>query len=174
MNTGPQPVSDQMRAFALEYASCFNASKAGAAVGIASSTALNWLKDPRVVALVREHKRIATERNGVSVDMVLRTLQTILDGDIGDYYDENGRLKRFDEMTPEQRMAIKSMKPTKEGIVLELHDKLAAVEKAGKWLGMFTDKVEISGPGGRALPINLGMTLQEAAEAYQKTLRNES
>lgn len=173
----PQPVTDKQRAFAIAYASTYSVSKAAAACGISPNTGSDYLKDPRVQAIVRERSRLATERAGVSVDMVLETLQAILTTDIHDFlrFDADGHFAglKLDptELTAAQRAAIKAIKPTKYGTVLELHDRMAAVEKAGKYLGMWSDKIEISGPGGGPVPIDIGMTPQEAAEMYAHTIK---
>jgi phage terminase small subunit len=53
-----------------------------------------------------------------------------------------------DQIDEDTAAAIAEVKQTREGLAFKLHDKLGALEKLGKHLGMFRDKVEHSGPGG--------------------------
>ena len=48
--------------------------------------------------------------------------------------------------------AVSEIKETKEGISLKLHDKVSALEKIGRHLGMFVDKVQHSGTVGISNP----------------------
>ncbi|MOA67293.1 hypothetical protein D3C78_1943990 [compost metagenome] len=59
--------------------------------------------------------------------------------------------------------AVAEIKETKEGISLKLHDKVSALEKIGRHLGMFKDKLEIGGKDGGPLQVifDQGMTKNE-------------
>ena len=54
-------------------------------------------------------------------------------------------LKLTDKLNPQQRKAISSIKRGKFGIEVSTCDKVRALELLGKHLGMFTNKVEVSG-----------------------------
>lgn len=53
--------------------------------------------------------------------------------------------KNTEDLTDEQKKAISGIKHTKFGVVVETCDKVKALELLGKHLGMFKDKVEVSG-----------------------------
>ena len=53
-----------------------------------------------------------------------------------------------DEVDDDTAAAISEVAQTKEGLRVKMHSKLDALDKLGKHLGMFKDKVEHSGPGG--------------------------
>ena len=71
----------------------------------------------------------------------------------------------YAELTDEQKAALAevTVEDFKEGrgedardvrrIKFKLHDKLGALEKLGKHLGMFKDKVELTGKDGKDLPV---------------------
>lgn len=64
------------------------------------------------------------------------------------YYQPYSRLKRFDRMTKEQRVAIQGIKYDKSGNkILQLSNKQAAIDSLAKHLGMFIDKQQVEHTG---------------------------
>jgi len=73
------------------------------------------------------------------------------------YDEETGDLKQIsrvsqcveltdtEKLTEDQKAAIAGIEETKFGIKVSTYDKVRALELIGKHLGMFTDKVELSG-----------------------------
>jgi phage terminase small subunit len=55
------------------------------------------------------------------------------------------RLIPTEELPEEKRAAISAIKETKFGINVETYDRVRALELLGRHLGMFRDKVELSG-----------------------------
>jgi phage terminase small subunit len=53
-----------------------------------------------------------------------------------------------DEIDPDTAAAISEVSQTAAGLKIKLHDKRAALVDIGRHLGMFTERVEHSGPGG--------------------------
>jgi len=47
-----------------------------------------------------------------------------------------------EEMPEDLRLAIKTIKMTKDGVVIELYDKMKALELLGKYFGIFEKKTE--------------------------------
>lgn len=156
-------LSDRARRFAEEYLIDFNAQKAYARAGYAPNPSgpYTLLRDPRVDALIREGKRRASERARISQDWVLEKLRRIAEGSPIDYFafepdpddPTKMRLAGLDvaNLTDDQRDALRSIKFTRNGPAIETHDKVAALKLIGQYLGLFTDKHEISGPGGAPL-----------------------
>ena len=50
-----------------------------------------------------------------------------------------------EELTEEQKRALAVIKKGRDGFEVKPHDKVRALELLGKHLGMFQDKVEVSG-----------------------------
>lgn len=64
------------------------------------------------------------------------------------YYQPYNRLKRFDRMTKEQRIAIQGIKYDKSGNkILQLSNKQSALDSLAKHLGMFIDKQQVEHTG---------------------------
>ena len=79
-----------------------------------------------------------------------------------------------DQIDEDTAAAIAEVKQTREGLAFKLHDKLGALEKLGRHLGMFKDKVEHSGPGGGPIQtITETMSPKEAADAYAGTINGD-
>ncbi|MFR2826538.1 MAG: terminase small subunit [Enterocloster bolteae] len=55
------------------------------------------------------------------------------------------RIIPTEELPEEKRAAISAIKETKFGINVETYDRVRALELLGRHLGMFKDKVELSG-----------------------------
>ncbi len=175
-----QPVSDQARRFAEEYCIDFKVARAAERAGISAAAAHGLMYDPRIQALINERKRIASDRVNVSIDSVLDGFRAFRDVNVDDYFTEEQlapgvirrNLKPMSEWTDDMRAALKSLKHTAHGVVIEVHDKNAALVNIGKYLGMFVDQVKLT--PGSSLPtleqIAPTMTPQQAAEAYQKTI----
>jgi phage terminase small subunit len=53
-----------------------------------------------------------------------------------------------DELPDAVRAAVAEVSLGKEGFKIKMHDKVGALEKIGRHLGMFKERVEHSGPGG--------------------------
>lgn len=71
------------------------------------------------------------------------------------------------------RAAVSEVKLTRDGFAIKMHDKVGALEKIGRHLGMFKDKVELTGKDGdpiKMLSTVIPVTPEEAADAYKKLL----
>lgn len=173
------PISERARRFAEEYCIDFRTSRAEAAAGLMPGAGSALLKDPRIDALIREHKRKASERVQISIDSTLETFRLMRDIQITDYFAGPGSdasemmypLKPLAEWTIEMRLAVKSIKWTKFGPQLELHDKLAANTAIAKYYGLLVDKTDVRVTANVALEtIDPTMTPQRAAEIYQQQI----
>lgn len=170
-----EPLADQPRRFAEEYLIDFDVVKAAKRAGCAHNQAQRYLEDPRVQALIQEGKRKISDRVSVSVDYVVQKLRNIAEGSPVDYLeiDEFGTPVKVDlsDLTDQARDALKAVKFTKYGPVVETHDKISALVHLGKYLGVFADRVELTGAnGGPIQTITSDMTPKEAMDAYAATL----
>lgn len=161
------------RFYLLEYIKDFNAARAALAVGYSESTAYKkaagWVGKSRDCstkpALYDALYSILDARARacwVDAQSILDELAIVGFADIGDYVsvDKKGKvkIKSFEEIDSKARRAISMVKsrPGKFGITVELkmHDKIAALVKSGQHLGLFTDKLEMTGAEGGPLEIS--------------------
>lgn len=145
-------MTDKRLRFAREYAVDMNgtqaAVRAGYAPGTANRTAYSLLRDPLVVAEV--HKRIEKVciKTDVTAARVLNDLVRIASADLTSIVRVvNGRvgIVDTDTLTMDQRSAIAEISQTADGVRVKLHDKTRVLELIGKYLGMFRDRLEVSG-----------------------------
>lgn len=139
----------------------------------ASQAGSRMLRNVKVAAYIEKRMRDREKRTEITQDMVLKELAAIGFAKASDYakviekqavytseegtriplYDENGnpvmvndvKLTLTDELSEEQVRAIAGIKQGKYGIEVAQCDKVKALELLGRHLGMFKDKVEVSG-----------------------------
>lgn len=144
-------VTDKQRAFVDEYLIDLNATRAYKAVyksckkdETARVNSSRLLTNANVAAYLSERQRELQQRTEITQDKVVRELAAIAFADIADYV----QVKEYDdlsmvEITPtseipeSKRAAIASIKQGNNGIELKLHNKLDALDKLGRHLGMF-------------------------------------
>lgn len=164
------PMSDVLTprqdAFVREYLVDLNGTRAAIRAGFsersAASTASTLLRNPKVVAAVEAAKAARSERTDITADRVLVELGRLAFVDVSKAFDENGALLKPHDMPEEVRAALAGVDYAKSGdMVARFTDKTRALELVGKHLGMWRDKVEVSGKDGDALTIEV-VTLAKA------------
>lgn len=171
-----EPLPDRWKLFAEAYCIDFTVTRAAETANVPLVSAYAMMSDPRVQAVIKDAKRKASDRVQISIDNTLEQLRMIANGNVIDVLDALGMAEgetlaeRLRKLPPETQYAIKSIKWTKNGPEIVMHDKVKAVELIGKYFGIFSDKLELSGPGGLPVMITNGMTPKEAADAYAATL----
>ena len=160
-------ISSRDRIFLLELLVDGNAARAARAAGYAESTAdkqaASWIgnnressKKPHLFDIYQQLLEARARECWVDAKSVLDELAHIGFADIGDYVesDEYGDIvfKNLKSMDPAKRRAIQSIEtnPTRFGKQrkLKLHDKLGALVKLGQNIGLFPNKVELTGQDG--------------------------
>jgi phage terminase small subunit len=129
----------------------------------------------RIEELQKEIAQKVIEEEVVTRAEVLRELKKIGFADISDLYDNNGHLKSFHDIPEHARKAIAGVEVDElfEGFGKErekigltkkvkLWDKNKALENLGRYLKLFTDKVEHSGT------VELAERLKEARERAKR------
>ena len=166
--------------FAQEIAKGASATQAYGAAGYKrrSSSAAKLWRQPEVRARVVELAEASAQKAGVTIEAVVEELARIgfsnmLDylaiGEGGDPIADLSRLSRDKTAA----IAELNVRETREGrrVTFKLHDKKGALVSLGRHIGMFPNKLQLSGPNGAPLElITDAMTPREAAEAYAKTL----
>lgn len=155
-------MNKKQAAFVTEYVIDYNATQAAIRAGYsdrsAYSQAHELLKKPEIKEAIEELEEAAAERAAVTKDMVLKELARIAFNDPRKLFDDNGRPKDIATLDDDIAAALASVDIFEEfdhdGETRELlgytkkykwADKLRALEMLGKHLGMFTDKVQMSG-----------------------------
>lgn len=123
----------------------------------AEVNASKLLRNTKVQEYIQERMKHREKRTEITQDRVLQELAKIGFADIKDYLsfrteqikvaeDEEGnslyRYQHVIELKPSDQVegvVISEVKHTREGIAFKLHDKVSALEKIGKHLGMFKD-----------------------------------
>ena len=155
-------MNGKQKAFAIEYVVDYNATQAAIRAGYsersAYSQAHELLKKPEIKAAIKELEDAAAERAAVSKERVLKELARVAFVDPRRLFDEDGRPMDITNLDPDTAAALASVDILEEfdydGETRTLvgytkkykwSDKLRALEMLGKHLGMFTDKVQMSG-----------------------------
>jgi len=141
-------LSNKQKVFIEGYLECWNGTKAARQAGYAhpSVQASRLLRNIKVQEAIDER---LTEKC-MSADEVLMRLADMGRGDIRDFVlvREDGSWTIDWESARGQTHLIKSVRDTKHGLVFEIYDAQAALEKIGRAHGLFKERHELSGPDG--------------------------
>ena len=115
---------------------------------MAAAAAARLLRNVKVAAYISERMQDRQKRTEITQDRVIEELAAIAFAKATDFAQIiNGNVVLTDtkELSEDQIKAIAGIKEGKFGIELKLNDKEKALELLGRHLGMFKDKVEVSG-----------------------------
>ena len=118
-----------------------------------------------VAARIDELKEAAAERALVSVDDVVKELMKVGFANMADYMtgSDGNIFTDLQDLTRDQASVLSevTVETGREGrgddtvqvrkVKFKLHDKLAALDKIARYLGMFKEKLELTGPNGEPL-----------------------
>jgi phage terminase small subunit len=162
--------TDREWAFAREYiidlngtqavlrSGCFRVSSATSA----ATTASLLLRKPNVAAAVEVLQAQRASRVNMTADSVLHEMAALSHSDINNYIvDDDGRIQLREGAPANAMSAIKSVKHKKtikeddkgnvvitHDVEITLWDKPGSLKLMGRNVGLFPDKVEVSGPNG--------------------------
>ena len=118
----------------------------------ARANSSRMLTNANVASYVEKRMKDREKRTEITQDMVLKELAKIGFADVTDFVTiENKGILRVVEVKPTDEMprdkmgAIAGIKDGANGIEIKLNDKGKALELIGRHLGMFKDKLELSG-----------------------------
>jgi len=95
----------------------------------------------------KQYKQALDDRNEYRIEAILRELDFLAHVDIRKAFNEDGSLRPLKDIPQDVAQALASIEYDKEtGAIhkVRFHDKIKSLELAGKNLGTFTDKVEIT------------------------------
>ena len=178
-------LTNRQRRFVDEYLIDLNATQAAIRSGYSAKTAQEQasrlLSNVMVHAAISDRMKAREHRTEITQDRVLKELAKIGFSDIRKALDWVPEVAVVDEETgqtalmngvaliPSEKIdddtaaAISEISQTAQGVKIKLHDKRAALVDIGRHLGMFKDKVEVSGPNGGPLQ-HTEMTKEEFAQ----------
>ncbi|NNJ31611.1 terminase small subunit [Lacrimispora defluvii] len=118
----------------------------------AKAAASRMLTNVNVGTYVEKRMKDREKRTEITQDMVLKELAKIGFADVTDFVTIESKgtykavqVKTTDEMPGDKLGAIAGIKEGANGIEIKLNDKGKALELIGRHLGMFKDKLEVSG-----------------------------
>ncbi len=133
------------RAYKLAYPKVKNDESAAAA-------GARLLRNVKVEQYIQKRMKDREKRTEITQDMVLKELAKIGFADVTDFVTIENKgilrvvqVKTTDEMPGDKMGAIAGIKEGANGIEIKLNDKGKALELIGRHLGMFKDKLEVSG-----------------------------
>lgn len=167
-------MTEKQKIFADEYLIDLNATRAYKVAypnvkkdETAASAAARLLRNVNVQEYIDKRMKDREKRTEVTQDRVVQELASIAFAKVTDYVGirSNGTtsivvMKSTDDLTDDQVRAIAGIKEGTNGIEIKLNDKEKALELLGRHLGMFRDKVDVSGKVETNDPFS-GLTTEE-------------
>lgn len=157
--------------FVDEYLVDFNATQAAIRAGYSEKTAntigAQNLAKLSIQAEISRRQKDLQRRTEVTQDRVVKELARIAFANIADYVHvetqtrtkDDGTettyqivmLSETEDLSADQRAALATVKQSVNGVEIKLHDKIKALELLGRHIGMFNDKLSLSGTDGGPL-----------------------
>lgn len=163
----------QHRIFCREYIIDFNGTQAAIRAGYkpsgASRQATEILKRPEAQAFLRELIMAREARTKITGDMVVEELARIGFADIGDFASwgpEGVVLKPTSGMKPGSTRVVSEVSQGEHGPRIRMIDKLGALDKLARHLGMYADNGEDE---KEAVPLTINFVTKEAVSEIKVT-----
>jgi phage terminase small subunit len=137
------PLTPKQQRFCDEYLTDLNATRAALRAGYSGATALSGklMQLPKIKAYIEHHTQKAATEMEISRMEMLKELHRIAFANMGDYFDDEGRIKPMHLLTRDQKAAIWNIRVTENdkgsSVQLRLNNKLSAIEKMAKHLGFY-------------------------------------
>lgn len=103
--------------------------------------AAELLNNGKITVRVRELQAVLQERSNITKDEAVKSLTNITRACITDILTAKGKcisVKDLKALPYEIRQCIKSIKSGKNGIAIEMYDRITAIDKLSKMLGWYT------------------------------------
>jgi phage terminase small subunit len=158
----PNLLTPQQERFCLEYLKDLNSLQAAVRAGYSARTAR--AQGSRLLTYVAVKARIAVlqadvaAKAGITAQRVLEEIGRLAFSDVRKLFGENGSLRKITELSDAEAAAISSVETVEEfagkgasrefiGYTkkLRLWDKKGALELLGKYLSMFSERVDVGG-----------------------------
>lgn len=159
-------LNPRQRKFVVEYVLSGNATQAAIAAGYSAKTAevqgYALIRNPKVSVAIAESRQKLEIRTEITQDRVLAELALLAFSDITHYaVDDKGNVKLSDTAPKHAMRAVSSIKlkiTTRDGEVtrdveVKLWDKPGPLKLAGRHVGLFPDKIELTTKEDKPLAI---------------------
>ena len=140
-------LTPKQAAFAEAYVLLLNGTKAAIKAGFAASsaavTSAKLLKLPRVKAEIAKQQAKLANDFDMSPAKILGELSRIAFANVADYVqwtEGTTTLNPSLSLTMAQSAAVGEVKQTRDGVSIKMHDKIAALDRLGKHLGLFESR----------------------------------
>lgn len=140
--------------FVDEYCVDFNgkqaAIRAGYSVKTANEQAARLLAIVNVKKALEEKKTEIAESSKLKTSDVIDELRRIAFSDITQvmsFSASKAKIKSSRKLSEDAKKIVASVSQTQAGLTVKLHDKVKALELLGRYLNLFTDRVEVEGRG---------------------------
>jgi len=154
-----RPLTDQQLAFVDHYMACFNPQVAALEAGYGTKQdGQALLQKIQIREEIQKRQEDLKNQTQISAARVLLEYARIGFADMGNFVevgeDEHGifdvRIKPLDKV---DSAVISEITQGRYGPTIKLHSKLKALDSMSKYLGLFTEKVELTGKDGAELTI---------------------
>ncbi len=142
-------LTPKQREFVTQYLVDMNATAAAIRAGYSAKSAKHiaseLMQKPHVAAAIAAEMEKREQRTHVSVDRVVAELAKIAFSNVCDCFDQNGQLKPIGKIPRDTQLAIESYERSDRGSRVKMVDKLGALEKLARHLGLFDDRLRLQG-----------------------------
>lgn len=123
--------------------------KVAEVTGILHRDVINEFKKPHIRVEIQKRTDEIRANSIVSAEEVVEELALIAFADIGDFvtFGPDGVAVKNQEEMPTTSV-ISEVSNSAHGVKFKMHDKMRALENIGKYLGMFRDRIEVTGKDG--------------------------
>ena len=156
-------LTDKQKKFIDEYLVDLNATQAAIRAGYkekaAYRTGAENLRKPQIQEEIQKRMEERQKRTEITQDMVLQELAAIAFARATDYVSVMGgmvQVKDTDQLSDSQIAAIAGIKETQNGIEVKLGSKEKTLELLGRHLGMWNDKLDVSGDMDMKIVVDYG------------------
>lgn len=154
-------LTDSEQAFINEYMVDFNPTEAAKRAGYKSpsSSSRNLMSNSTIRYIIMCRQQELRDISQVTAQAVLNELSKIAFADIGDFVQFDNNLVTLKDSSEVDTSVVSEVQSTQYGVKIKLYNKHSALESIGKHLGMFREKVEVTGKDGGPIEINHNISM---------------
>jgi phage terminase small subunit len=158
-------LSSKQEKFVTEYLVDLNATQAAIRSGYSKKTAFTIgcenLKKPYIIEALQKRRESLASDNDITPERVLKEIARLAFHDPRKFFDDDGRIKPISELDDDTAMALSGIETfhkivgdEKDGMPvvtkIKTADKGINLERLGRYLKLFTDRIEIDDKTGLA------------------------
>lgn len=172
-------LTPKQQRFVEEYLVDLNAAGAARRAGYGLKAAMRMgsenLAKPAIAAAIEVRQKVLREKAEITADMVIRELAKIAFGDqrrLMSWGPGGVKLRASADLSDEEAAAVAEVSETTTlnggSLKIKAHDKVGALKLLGEHLGLFKQKVEVSGKDGAPIAhTHTNVTPEELAQAVR-------